>query len=341
MNTLNLRGVALWLLAAGLLSPVYAQETVTLRFADWQARSHYTVPNMAEPFMEKATELSDGRIQFEYFPGEQLGKGKDALSLLQSNVADVANVSPAYISDKFSLSSVAELPAMFSTACEGSNALMDVATSNGALAEHEFGPLGIRVLAGATYAPYKIITVDQMVDEVSDMKGLKLRTAGGAMDMTARQVDAVSVRMPGPDVLSSLSRGTLDGALWPLLSVEPFDLQTELNHMTTDVSMGSFVTVYAISDATWEKLDDATREILVEAGEYASQNHCEYVDTAEQDVIARLEGKGMAPNTMKDGELDALREKLSAVQVNWAETLDERGQPGTEVLNAFQAALGE
>lgn len=341
MNNKSITGIVALTAACVVSGPSLGQDTITLRFADWQARSHYTVPNMAEPFMEKATELSDGRIKFEYFPGEQLGKAKDALSLLQNGVADIANISPAYISDKFSLSSVAELPAMFGSSCEGTDAFMQVGTGDGVLAQEEFGPLGIKVLAGTTYAPYKVVTVSQMVDEVSDLKGLKLRTAGGAMDMTAQQVEAVSVRMPGPDVLASLSRGTLDGALWPLLSVTPFDLQTELKHMTTDVSMGSFVTVYAISDASWDKLDDAAKEVLKEAGEYAAKNHCNYVDTAEERVIAELEGMGMAPNTMKEGELNALSHKLSAVQETWAATLNERGRPGTEVLEAFKAALRE
>src|SRR5690606_39494548 len=60
-----------------------------------------------------SSDLSQGRIEFQYFPAEQLGKAKDLLTLVQSGAADIVDISPSYISDKFALSSVAELPAMF------------------------------------------------------------------------------------------------------------------------------------------------------------------------------------------------------------------------------------
>ena len=56
-------------------APAHAQEAVKLKFADWMPVSHYTVTNAAHPFMKKATELSKGKIEFQYFPAEQLGKG--------------------------------------------------------------------------------------------------------------------------------------------------------------------------------------------------------------------------------------------------------------------------
>nr|WP_281351287.1 TRAP transporter substrate-binding protein DctP [Sneathiella litorea] len=298
--------------------------------------SHYTVKNMAEPFMGKAKELSGGQIDIQYFPGEQLGKGKDALTLVQTGVADIADISPAYISDKFVLSSVAELPAMFSTACEGTEAFAALATGGGILAENEFTPKGVRVLVSAAYAPYKVLTVNKKVSKVEDFEGLKIRTAGGAMDMTANTLNSVSVRMPGPDILPSMTRGTLDGTLAPLQSVKVFDIQTVLKHMTTDVSLGSFITVYAISDRAWESLSSEQQKALVEAGNFATKTHCEYIDAKEPKVIEELTNDGITPNTMDDGELAKLNEALAGVHKAWADRVDGLNMPGNDVLQAFQ-----
>src|SRR5690606_24191003 len=151
--------------AAALLSiPAQAQEKIKLKFADWMPTSHYTVTHGAHPFMDKAKELSQGRIEFQYFPSEQLGKAKDLLTLVQSGAADIVDISPSYISDKFALSSVAELPAMFTTACQGSYAYAELAAEGGILAEREFKPNRIRVLASIAYAPYKVATVGQKVE---------------------------------------------------------------------------------------------------------------------------------------------------------------------------------
>lgn len=100
ISTLALAGCA----AAALNGSALAQDKVTLKFADWMSLSHYTVSHAAVPFMDKVRELSGGNIEILHFPAEQLGKAKDALSLVQSGVADIANISPSYIPDKFVIS---------------------------------------------------------------------------------------------------------------------------------------------------------------------------------------------------------------------------------------------
>lgn len=329
------------LCAMSLSGHVLAQEKIKLKFADWMPTTHYTVLQGAQPFMNKAKELSKGRLEFQYFPGEQLGKAKDLLTLLQSGVADIADISPSYISDKFALSSVAELPAMFSTACQGTRAYSAMVAPGGLLAEREMKPNGIRVLVSVAYAPYKVLTTRQKVEAVKDFSGLKLRTAGGAMDLTANELGAVPVRMPGPDILPSLSRGTLDGTLAPLQSVKVFDIQTEVKHMTTDVSLGSFITVYAISEKAWARLPEDMRKALIDAGQFATTHHCEYVDATEKKVAQELESMGVKGNAMASGQLAELNQRLSKVGAEWASALDKRNRPGTPVLTGFRKAVAQ
>lgn len=337
LNVKRTTALAAILLAFGV--PTHAQDKVQLKFADWMPLSHYTVTNAAKPFMEKAKELSGGKLEIKYYPAEQLGKAKDLLMLVQTGAADIVDISPAYMSDKLPLSSVAELPAMFNTSCEGTNAYAKLVQDGGTLQKNEFGPHKVRVLVSVAYAPYKVLTSNRKVETVKDFSGLKLRTAGGAMDITTNTLGAVPVRLPGPDILPSLSRGTLDGTLAPLQSVKVFDMQTVLRHMTTDVSLGSFITVYAISERAWSKLTPDMREVLTKAGEYATQTHCTYVDAQEPKVVQELEGDGVKGNTMAPGQLQVLNKQLEAVSANWAASLDKRGRPGTEVLTSFRQAL--
>lgn len=338
---ISIRTLALAGVAAALCGPASAQDKVTLKFADWMPLSHYTVTEAAVPFMDKVKELSGGALEIQHFPAEQLGKAKDALSLVQSGVADIANISPSYIPDKFALTSVAELPAMFDTACQGSQAVAKLVEGDGIIGEREYKPNKVRVLTSIAYAPYKVGTVKNAIRKAEDFRGLKLRTAGGAMDLTAAALGAISVRMPGPDILPSMTRGTLDGALFPLQSVRVFDLQTVLKHQTTDVSLGSFVTTYVISDRAWEALSEENRNILTEAGHFAATAHCNYVDAEEPKAIESLAADGVAPNTMDEGELAVVEKELAGVQQQWAKTLDDRGRPGSETLKAFIEAVGK
>src|SRR3546814_6004609 len=86
------------------------------------------------------------------------------------------------------------------------------------------------------------------------MEGLKLRTAGGAMDATARAFGAVPVRMAAPEIYESLSRGTIDGMLLPYASVLSYDLAGLTKFATTKENFGSAVLTYVMSEAKWKKL---------------------------------------------------------------------------------------
>ena len=322
--------------------PATAQDTVKLKFADWLPPTHYTSAEGAVVLIEKAKELAGDSLQIDYFPAEQLGKGADMLRLGQSGIAEIVNIAPAYITEKFPLSGVAELPNIYQQSCDGSLAFDELATGDGILAESEWKPNGMKVLFVGGLGAYRLLTAEKQVNTAADIEGLKLRTAGGAMDMTAAAMKANSVRMPGPDVLPSLSRGTIDGVFFPLQSVRPWGLQDALNHMTPDLGVGSFTIIYAISDKSWNKLSPEMQNALSEAGAYATRHHCEFVQREEEKITALLQAEnGIVPTALPQADLETLEGLLSGVQNEWAKSLDDRGLPGTQVLNDFKAALAD
>lgn len=330
---------SLGVLALALPCAVYAQETIRLKVADWMPLTHHTVNEGGKVFMAKATELSRGRLQFEHFPAEQLGKAKDSLSLAQTGVADVVNIAPAYITEKFPLSGVIELPGIYEGACTGSNAFASLVKPGGILDETEYKPNGVRVLFSGAQGAYRVLTANKRIAGVADFGGLKLRTAGGPMDLTAALLNANSIRLPGPDVLPSLTRGTLDGVFWPLQSVKPWGLDKALKHMTPNLGVGSFMIVYAISDRAWKKLSADLQKALLEAGEYATQAHCKYIDANETKTIAELQAGGITSTPLPEEDVRKISQGYARIHADWAGALDKRGKPGGDVLKAFQKAV--
>jgi len=316
----------------------FAQD-VKLKVADWLPVSHYTYAEGGKAFMDKATELSKGRIQFQHFPAEQLGKAKDVVTLAQSGVADIVNIAPAYITEKFPLSGVIELPGIYEGACRGSRALTALVKPGGVLDQKEYKPNGVRVLFVGVLGAYRVLTAKKPLNTAADLNGLKLRTAGGPMDQAAALLGANSIRLPGPDVLPSLSRGTLDGVFWPLQSVKPWGLEGALKHMALNLSVGSFSMVYAISDRSWQKLPGDLQMVLQEAGEYATKAHCEYVDKTESKTIEELKSLGIAASHLPDVDVQKIQLGYSKIYADWVVALNKRGKSGATVLDEFQKAL--
>ena len=240
----------------GLLvaSTIFAQaaDPINLRVADSFPKGHYLVKLILEPWMEEVKKRTNNAVTFEHYPAQQLGKAADMLKLTQTGVADIGYVAPAYVSDKMPVSEVAMLPGAFEHSCQGTLAYWKLAR-NGVIAEQDYTANNIRLLLAVSLPQYRIFTVKQPVKDVADVAGLKLRSTGGAQDLTLRAIGAVPVRMAAPEAYESLSRGTMDGLLFPLESVVAYGADKLVKYSTDGIGFGSFIVSYSISDAAWKK----------------------------------------------------------------------------------------
>jgi TRAP-type C4-dicarboxylate transport system substrate-binding protein len=314
-----------------------AQDTITLKFAMAVPPAHYTATQGGKFFMERATQLSNGRIKFQWFPAEQLGKAKDMLALVQTGVADMADVVPSYTPDKLPLTGVSELPGQATSSCEGTAAYYAMTRPGQFLATKEFDAQKVHVLMAAPLVPYKIFTSNKPVSKLEDMAGLKIRSSGGASDITVRSLGAVSVRLAGPDMHEALTRGTIDGAMYPFISLKPFDLITSIKYVTEGVSVGAVSTTFLMSEAKYKALPPDLQKVLDQAGKEAGENYCKYMDTQEAKEKAALTTiKGIE---LSDAEAARWREVLAGVKQEWAKGLDDRGKPGKEALAVWDQEM--
>jgi TRAP-type C4-dicarboxylate transport system substrate-binding protein len=334
------RFIAAAVVVACGIAPALADDTITIKFAMAVPPNHFTAVAGGKFFMDRAVELSKGRIKFEWYPAEQLGKAKDMLSLVQTGVADMADVVPGYVPDKLPLSGVAELPGQITDSCDGTRTFYELTRPGKFLAKKEYDPQKVHVLMAAPLVPYKIFTTKKQLNGPDDIQGLKLRSAGGASDITMSELGAVSVRLAGPDIHEALTRGTIDGAMYPYLSLKSFDLIDTVGFSTEDVRVGSVATAFLFSQARWQTLPDDIRSILDQAGMEAGMNYCSYMDAQEAKEKKELSSKIKATRP-SDAELEQWRSRLSKVKTEWAKRLDARNKPGTAAIAAWDDAAKE
>lgn len=328
-------GAAAILAVAG--GPSQAQEVITLKFAQAVPSTHHVAVHGAKPFIEKATALSKGRLKFEWYPGQQLGKAKDMLTLLQSGVADIADIVPSYTPDKLPLTGVAELPNASTSSCEGTRVFQALTRPGAFLAKNEYDRQKVRVLMAASYVPYKIMTATKMVAKIEDMSGLKIRTSGGASDSIPRALGAVAVRMSGPELHEAMTRGTVDGAQYPFISAKSFDLIGAIQNVVVGVNIGTLTTAFAISDAAWNKLPPDLQKVVAQAGEEVAKELCTYMDEQEKAVQASFAEKYHV-STISADDAKAWEAKLDVVAGEWKSRLEGRGRPAAEAIAAWSSA---
>lgn len=322
-------------LAAG---PVSAAEAVSLRVGDVYPAGHYMAKALVDVWMEDVKAKLGDQIDLKYFPASQLGKGPDLLSLTRSGVVDVGLIVPAFTPDKLPLSAVAELPGSFSEGCEGTRAFWAMATGGGLLDKQEYEPNGIHVLLALVLPPYQIFTRDKIASMAS-FSGQKLYSTGGAKDLTVRALGAVPVRMATADLYESLSRGTIDGGIMAYGTALAYKIPEFVHSATKGENFGSGVVTYGISLDRWNKLPEAVRAALDEAGKAATQSACKTIDAGVGEDMKKLGAAGVDLVAMPQSDRAAIDAAMAKIGDEWAKELDGRGKPGSEVLKAFKEQL--
>lgn len=311
----------------------------TLRVADSFPSGHFIDRFAVQPFIERASERSEGRISFEHYPAQQLGRAADLLALAQTGVADIAYVGPSYVSDRMPLSAVAQLPGFFTSSCEGSMAYWQL-LQEGPLHD-EFAENDVVPIFAFTLPAYQIYTRDRLIESVDSFSGLRLRTTGGAMDITASSIGAVPTRMAAPDVYEAITRGTLDGLIFPVSSIHAYDLGSHIKSATIGENFGSFVATYVMSRNRWDSLSEEDREVLSSVGAEIVQEACALIDADEEAALARLRDLGAVVVELSPEDKSRISELLANVSGEWAEDLDARGFPGSETVRAFRDAVNQ
>ncbi|BBK38764.1 C4-dicarboxylate ABC transporter [Allostella sp. ATCC 35155] len=323
------------MLAAGA---ALAADPITLRLADNLPPTHFLAKYGTHYFMEEVTKATNGRVKFEYFPAEQVGKAKDMLALTQSGVVDIALIVPAYISDKLPLSGVVDLPGSFASSCEGTLAFWKSAR-DGWLAKNEFQPSGVRVVFSYVNPPYELFMSKEGAIRLEDMKGRKIRSVGGALDITLRNLGAVPVRLTAPEIRESLSRGTVDGIVFPVPTVTSYKLEGLIKSVTSGASLAGIATTYAINEARWKKLPADVQKAIMEVGDATTRRVCKMTDADVAKSYETFKQQGMTISRIGPEDQKVLDEVYQQARRDWAAGLDRRGKPGSEALKMFSEAL--
>ena len=335
----KLLAISLAVIASIGTAPALAQAPVKIKIADSFPVGHYLPKYITTPMMErlKANPAAKG-IEFEYYPAEQMGKAKDFLSLVQSGVIDIAYVAPGFVSDKMPLSVVSELPLDFSGSCQGTMAYWNLAKPGGMLDKKEFAPNGVRLLFTIVLPPYQIITRKPFAS-LKDIEGMKIRASGSAKELVLKKLKAIPVLMPTPDVYESLSRGTIDGVLFPFNSLPPYEIHKLSKTGTIGENFGTFVANWVISEKRFQSLPPAVQQDLTAMGEQLTKSACAQVEKDEAGDIEKVKAAGVKLTPLSPADKATVATVMQDVAKDWAETLDKRGKSGTEVLNAFKAGL--
>lgn len=312
-----------------------ASDTITLKVADSVPKTNFISTDGITYWMDRVEELTDGKVEFEYYPSEQLGEASSLLDATKSKTTDIGYVS--YADEDLPLTQITKLPGAIDSASEGGEVLWELVNEDIML--DTFLDNNVRPVFAATLTPDQMTSNGTKISEKDDFKGLKIRSAGGISDITSKTMGVTPVSMAAPEMYTAIDRGTVDGALVNLTSFKPYQLEKVSEYSTKNANFGSFGVYYAINEDVYQGLDDDIKDALMQAGDDTVEHFGAVLDESVEELTDEFNAEGVEMYDLDSELKDSLDEEFRKYWSEWAENLDDKGQPAGELLEEFESKL--
>lgn len=338
------------LLAAGLLVgagmatlPLHAAETIKAVVIDgypakamWVREfTNFFIPEVDKRLAESGNYVMDWQESY----GGSIVKPKGVLEGIELGLGDIGIVTTIFHSSKLPSQALAAVTPFVAADARAVAKAVDEIAKEFPTMQKEFEKQNQVYLAtGVVLDTYQVFSREEIAT-VDDIKGEKVAGAGMNMRYLEGIEGAVGVRGGLTDFYSMLQTGLVDHALlWPeaaktfkIAEVAPYMFKADLGAVNSKT-----VTVNA---DYWEKLPDEVKGVLTDVA-VAYRDHVAGVamDAAGESREAyEASGGTIVEITAEDRAYWA--GAMPNIAKEWAESLDAKGEPGTEILEAYMGKL--
>lgn len=313
-------------------------ETIDLKFSHAFPPMHLLQRKVFEPWAQKISEQTDGRVKVSFFPGGALGKPFDQYKLAEVGVADIVYIGLLFSPGRFPMTTVFELPFMTPSAQITSEAMWKT---------YEKYPQ-----VQKEYAKYKVLglfchtaghfhTSKKAIRGIDDFKGMKIRTASPSVTDALKIFRAIPVEMPITETYTALERGVVDGTVVPFEGLKTFKLE-ELVKNTTITDFYTVTMACLMNKKKYDSLPDDIKAVIDKNSGIVMSSWCgKTYDTAEAHIKEMILSKGkIEVITLPDLDMQKLHDLVLPMREAWVKDMADRGLDGKPVLEGALDFLG-
>lgn len=319
-------GCALFISAADA-----SAETINLKFATGFSPKHTMQTQVFEPWAKQVAEMTKGKVKITFFPGGALGKAPAVYGVTEKGIADIGYSLQDYTPGRFPLTTVFELPFMITSATQTSRAMWKVYEQFPAF-QKEYGK--VKLLALFCHPSGNFNTINKPIKTVSDLKGMKFRTASPHVTQALKAFGAVPVHMPITEAYMSLERGIIEGTVLPWEGNFIFKL-AELLKYGTETRFYTMAMMVVMNKKKWDSLPPDVKKVFEKTtGMAMSVAAGKVYDDTNAPMRARCVKKGMKVIQLPEAEKKKLQKLSEPIRSGWVKEMSQKGHPAKEILEA-------
>ncbi|WP_299933827.1 C4-dicarboxylate TRAP transporter substrate-binding protein [uncultured Pelagimonas sp.] len=341
--TIWTKGLALGAMLACTAIPAIAQEKISAVVIDgYPARAlwvkeftNFFIPEVDKRLAETGNYVMDWQESY----GGSIVKPKGVLEGVQLGLGDIGIVTTIFHSSKLPSQGIAAVTPFVSTDARAVAKAVDEIAREFPAMQNEFAKQNQVYLAtGVVLDTYQVFSTKE-VASVSDLEGFKIAGAGMNLRYLEGINGAAGVRGGLTDFYNMLQTGLVDAAqLWPeaaatfkISEVAPYMLRADLGAVNSKT-----ITVNA---DYWKKLPAEVQEVLqAVAVDYRDHLSGLAMDRAAAAADAYVAAGGTIVE-VSDEDRATWANAMPNIAQEWAKTLNDAGEPGSDMLAAYLSKL--
>lgn len=330
-------------LVAAMAAPAFAAESIKAVVIDgYPARALWVkeFTNFFIPEVDKRlAESGNYKMEWQESYGGAIVKPKGVLEGVKLGLGDIGIVTTIFHNSKLpsqAISAVTPFVAADSRAV--AKAVDEIAKEYPAMQAEFDAQNQVYLATGVVLDTYQLFSKNP-ISSLADVEGGKVAGAGMNLRYLEGIEGAAGVRGGLTDFYNMLQTGLVDHAmLWPeaaktfkIAEVAPYMLRADLGAVNSKT--------ITVNKDYWDGLPDEVKGVLQEVA-VAYRDHVAGIamDRAEASRAAYVEAGGTIVE-MDPSERESWAAAMPNIAAEWATGLNDAGQPGTEMLNAYMGKL--
>ena len=271
------------IIALALLPAVAAAEPIKLKLA-FHTSDRASISNAAvKPFVEAVNAEARGLIEIEVYYSGALGKSlAQQPQLVLDGVADIALVIPGLVLDRFSDTTIIELPGLYRSMREATLTFTRLIAAKAMKGYDDF------FVIGAYGSELESVSSRPPITSLESLKGKKIRvnnpTEGAALEKLGMQPMVIQVNL----ISEAISSGEIDGAAVPVTMLFEYGIARVATYHYSQ-PLGPAPLALLMNRKKLESLPRPAQDIIRKySGEWVAARFIDARSEVENQVIAQL-----------------------------------------------------
>jgi TRAP-type C4-dicarboxylate transport system substrate-binding protein len=291
----------------------------------------------AKVFQELAQEITaktNGQVKVTFYPaGELPYKGTEYMRVTQQGLVQMAEVVGVFNFGDAPQLVLPDLPYLALNAHEEQILARDMMpVAEAALRKH-----GVEPIAWGVY-PQREIVMREPVKGLADLKGKKIRTAGGLESEYLKVWGSIPSFTTWAEVYPAIQRGVIDGVLTATVGVQTAKLYEVAPYfLKIDGPVNHFYV--SVNRSAWDALSPQLKKTVKQVGEEWTRTwEREIVKGADVQALEQMQAKGQIKSIVSLSQADRERTRREVIPL-----LREyvKAKVGSDGVAAFEKVLGD